>query len=244
MIFTIHRFETCSSTNDVVRELALEGAPEGTAVVAAGQTAGRGTKGRAWHSPAGRGLYLSILLRPASADLSLLPLAAGLAVRAAIRDACGLDVRLRWPNDIIVDGRKLGGILCESRVREGRPDFVVLGLGLNVNQDAADFPEDLRASAASLKIAARWTRGLDDLLDRVLAQAGVWLDRHSRGERETIVRAFDAASVFARGEALSVRDEGAVVRGVYEGIDVSGALLLRTDCGVRRITSAENVTSG
>jgi BirA family biotin operon repressor/biotin-[acetyl-CoA-carboxylase] ligase len=241
MTFDIHRFDTCSSTNDLVREMALEGASEGTAIVAAEQTAGRGTKGRTWHSAAGRGLYLSILLRPASPDISLLPLAAGLAARAAVFDACGLDVRLRWPNDIVFGDRKLGGILCESRVQEDRPVFVVLGLGLNVNQGIEDFPEDLRTSAVSLKIALGRPSDLEVLLGRILDQASLWLDRHSRGERASIVRAFEAASAFAKGDDLAVYEDGAIVRGVYEGVDVSGALLFRSDAGARLITSADLV---
>ena len=127
MKFEIHRVGICPSTNDVLRKMAAAGAPEGTAVVAGAQTAGRGTKGRAWHSAPGRGLYLSVLLRPAGFDLSLLTLAAGLAARDAVRSSHGLDVRLRWPNDIVFDGRKLGGILCETRIQGGRPEFAALG---------------------------------------------------------------------------------------------------------------------
>jgi len=155
MNFHIHKFETCTSTNDVAREMALRGAPEGTAVVAEEQTAGRGTKGRSWHSPRGKGLYVSLVLRPEAAEITLLPLAAGLAAREAVERSHGLSARLRWPNDILWEGKKLGGILCESGFLGNRPEYVILGVGLNVDHDLDDFPEDIRALAVSVRMAAR-----------------------------------------------------------------------------------------
>ncbi len=241
MKFEIHRVGICPSTNDVLRKMAAAGAPEGTAVVAGAQTAGRGTKGRTWHSAPGRGLYLSVLLRPAGFDLSLLTLAAGLAARDAVRSSHGLDVRLRWPNDIVFDGRKLGGILCETRIQGGRPEFAALGYGLNVNHAADDFSDELRSSAVSMRQALGIACDIELLLTHVLDRTDVWYGCLSRGESESIVRAFEDASAFPKGASLAVLADDGPVEGAFAGVDAKGALLVRTRSGVRRFTCADIV---
>ncbi|MBE3131017.1 MAG: biotin--[acetyl-CoA-carboxylase] ligase, partial [Acidobacteria bacterium] len=131
----VHRRECVASTNDTARELALAGADHGTAVVAGEQTRGRGTKGRVWHSPPGLGLYASFILRGPAAGpvpfLHLLPLAAGLAASDAVLAAAGAAVRLKWPNDLVHDGKKLGGILSEGVSGGPAGDFAVVGVGIN-----------------------------------------------------------------------------------------------------------------
>ncbi len=166
----VHRLESVPSTNDFAKDLALKGAAHGTAVVAGEQTRGRGTKGRVWHSPAGLGLYVSFILRgPGGGAVPfphLIPLAAGLAASDAVRDAAAVETRLKWPNDILCartgdtypgdmsPDRKLGGILAEGVSGAAGGDFVVVGIGLNVGHDVCDFPEELRASATSVRLAA------------------------------------------------------------------------------------------
>ena len=142
----VHRFETVPSTNDAARALALQGAAHGTAVLAKEQTRGRGTKGRAWHSPAGLGLYASFILRgPGGGALPsphLIPLAAGLAASDAVLETSGVECGLKWPNDIVHGGKKLGGILSEGVSGGAGGDFAVVGIGLNVGHGPDDFPED------------------------------------------------------------------------------------------------------
>jgi BirA family transcriptional regulator, biotin operon repressor / biotin---[acetyl-CoA-carboxylase] ligase len=143
-----HRFEALPSTQDTLHQLAQTGAPAGTAVVAREQTLGRGSRGREWHSPAG-GLWLSVLCRPPEElAMEVLSLRVALAVSAALERACpGIALQIKWPNDLMLAGRKLGGILCEARWQGGRPGWVAAGLGLNV---ANPIPDPLADSAISL----------------------------------------------------------------------------------------------
>jgi BirA family biotin operon repressor/biotin-[acetyl-CoA-carboxylase] ligase len=239
MRFEIHRLDSCPSTNDAARELAAAGAPEGTVVVAEEQTAGRGTKGRFWHSPRGLGLYVSVLLRPAFAGLSLLPLAAGLAARDAVESSHGADALLRWPNDIMLGERKLGGVLCESTFLGDRPDHAILGVGLNVNHLPGDFPPSLRDSAVSLRIALGRPADPGRLLEALLAAIGERIAALARGESSRLVWDFGAASVYRPGDRVIIAASAAPEPFFYEGLDADGALLARGPAGVRRFLSAE-----
>jgi BirA family biotin operon repressor/biotin-[acetyl-CoA-carboxylase] ligase len=142
MRFTIHRYESVSSTNDVAA-----GQPEGTVIIAGEQTAGKGRRGRKWSSPPGEGLYLSIVLHPSLPYNKLWQMAfvVSLAACEAIREVSGLDARIKLPNDILINGRKVCGILIETR---GRP--TVVGIGINVNNQ--DFPADLNATSLALEL--------------------------------------------------------------------------------------------
>jgi BirA family biotin operon repressor/biotin-[acetyl-CoA-carboxylase] ligase len=151
------------STNVRGRALAAAGAPHGTLVTAAEQTAGRGRLGRGWFAPPGRSLLMSLVLR--LEDASVVSLAAGVAVAEAI----GAQARLKWPNDVMVDGRKVAGILVEGRPQEG---WAVLGIGVNVAVDPGDFPADLRHSAGVLGLEPV---EIERLLDRILVALERWL---------------------------------------------------------------------
>lgn len=149
----VHCFQSVSSTQDVARALASQGAPEGTVVVAETQSAGKGRRGRQWLSPAGGGLWLSVLLRPAMlpAEVPRLTLAAGVAAARAITETTGLSIGLKWPNDLLVGERKTGGILAEMVGEPDGIDFVVLGIGINVSIQPDRFPPELRQAATSLQ---------------------------------------------------------------------------------------------
>jgi len=221
---TIHRFPTCPSTNDWAKRLAREGAPEGTAVVAEEQTEGRGTKGRSWHSPRGQGLYVSVILRPSRADLSLLPLTAALACLEAVREATGLEAALEWPNDVVWKRRKLGGILSEGEFLGNAVNFAVLGIGINVGQEEDDFPVSLRKSATSLRLAlgrdiakAALEKALWPALDR-------WYSEWLAGRHGEIVRAYESKLVVPVGSEVSVRTENGRLTGVFKGIDLLARL--------------------
>jgi BirA family biotin operon repressor/biotin-[acetyl-CoA-carboxylase] ligase len=145
-------YERLASTNDLLRGLAEEGASEGTTVVARHQTAGRGRQGRAWVSPAGKGLYLSVLLRPdwPARDAGWLAVLSGVGAARAL-ERLGVDqVAVRWPNDVFAAGRKICGVLAEPRLERGLIEFAVLGIGINVRQGREDFPGALEASATSM----------------------------------------------------------------------------------------------
>lgn len=237
----IHRAESCPSTNDLVRQMADEGAAEGTVVVAAEQTAGRGTKGRGWHSPRNKGLYLSVLFRPGSPKISLLPIVAGLAVREAVAKACGLEAELRWPNDLVWRGKKLAGILCESGFSGNRLDFAVLGIGLNVNQKEHDFPPDIRPRAVSVRMAVEKTVDPEALLQKLLESLPNWYDMLCRGEWKSILHSFETHSAFRKGEKVQVLMNAELFSGAFQGLDRDGGLMIKDESGCRHISSAEIV---
>ena len=148
----LYRYETVDSTNTVCKTLAQQGAEDGTAVIAARQTAGRGRMGRGFESPAELGLYLSMLWRPVASPEGLLPLTAMASASAAlaIRRVTGADVRIKWPNDLVLNGKKLVGILTEVSLADGGVDYVVVGIGVNLRQRPEDFSPEVAKIATSL----------------------------------------------------------------------------------------------
>jgi len=226
----IHRLESVPSTNDAARALAEQGAPHGTAVLAAGQTRGRGTKGRAWHSPPGLGLYASFILRGpgggAVPSPHIIPLAAGLAASDAVRAASGVETRLKWPNDVIHDGKKLGGILSEGVSGGPGGDFAVVGIGLNVGQGPGDFPQEIRASSTSVKIAAGRAVTVEALWAALCLALDRWYNVLARGEKGAVIAAFEARSAFSRGTALKIETAGGSFLAEYRGLDAEGRLVV------------------
>lgn len=238
----IRRFARCGSTMDEARALALAGADEGLVVVAEEQTAGRGTKGRTWHSPPGAGLYATVLLRPAS-GLILVPLAVGVAVREAAAKAAPA-VRLKWPNDLVWEGRKIAGVLCEGS-EDGRGSrFVLAGIGINVGQAPEDFPPEIAARSASLRMAAGRPVDRESLLGRLCEALETWYNILTRGAGEEIVREFEAGMIFARGDRISLDAAGVRIEGTYLGLDASGGLICGTAEGPKTYYSAEIGASG
>lgn len=207
------------STNARARELVEAGAPGGTVVTAAEQTAGRGRQGRSWTAPPGKALLYSAVLRPLDERHLLLPLAVPLAVcEAAELLAPGIECRIKWPNDIWLDEHKLGGVLIEARP----PEWAVIGVGVNVSVD--EFPDDLRWPATSLGHGAT-PSGLRRALDKRL---GRWVE----------AKAGDVLAAFAERDALLGRPiswdggpEGLGRRGFAEGVDERGNLIVRGESG-------------
>jgi len=226
----VHWMESVSSTNDVARDLALGGAEHGTAIVAVEQTRGRGTKGRAWHSPRGLGLYASFILRgPAGwpvASLHLLPLAAGLAASDAILAAAGVKVMLKWPNDLVHDGKKLGGILSEGVSGAQGGDFAVVGVGLNVGHGLADFPGDLRATSTSLRLIGGGTVTTEAVFGGLCRALDSWYNALARGEKGPVLRTFEARMVFPPGEPIRVSTAAETFTGICRGLDEEGRLVV------------------
>ena len=169
-------FAETASTNDVAREWALAGAPDGAVVVAARQTRGRGRRERTWDSPAGAGLYASFVLRPEGpADQAPnLAIVAGMAAFRALEKAGVKDLSIKWPNDVLAGGQKICGVLVEPRLGAGRIEFAVVGIGINVGQAAGDFPPDLRRPATSCRLenAPISVDGMLGLLVQSLHDAG------------------------------------------------------------------------
>jgi BirA family transcriptional regulator, biotin operon repressor / biotin---[acetyl-CoA-carboxylase] ligase len=235
----LHWYEEVGSTNDVAKELAEEGALHGEVVVAERQTAGRGRRGRSWSSPPRRNLYLSVILRPElpPARAPEVTLLASVAVCQAVRQA-GVAAAIKWPNDVLVSGRKLAGVLTEMAAEVERVQWLVVGIGVNVNADRDDFPEELRELATSLRLE----RGQP--VPRVLFAAALltaleeWLDRHA-DEGFAPVRAAWREMSDTLGREVRVRSGGADLVGVAEDVDESGALLVRTAQGLERVVSGD-----
>jgi len=218
-----------ASTNRVAMEMAENGAPHGTVVVADAQTAGRGRMGRRWASPAGKNLYVSLLLRPPvpTVDAPRLALVAGVALADAV-EAAGVPALLKWPNDLYCGERKAAGILAEMASEPGRVRHVVIGVGLNVNMEEADFPPDLRGTATSLRIRAGREFRRVDVLARLLDAFGARYGRFVRGGFASIRDEWDRRD-FLRGRRVFLRRHGREGWGTAEGLDAAGALRFLPD---------------
>jgi len=236
----VHWFAEVGSTNDAAKELAEEGALHGEVVVAETQTAGRGRRGRFWASPPGKNLYLSVVLRPElppsrAPELTLL---ASVALCEAVRRTGVASAAIKWPNDVLAGGRKLAGILTEMAAEPELVQWVVLGIGVNVNAVREDFPDDLRDVATSLALerGAPAPRAL--FAAAVLTGLEAWLDRHA-AEGFAPVRAAWRELSDTLGRDVRVRAAGEELVGRAEDVDAQGALLVRTAAGLERVLAGD-----
>jgi BirA family transcriptional regulator, biotin operon repressor / biotin---[acetyl-CoA-carboxylase] ligase len=225
----IHEVTVVSSTNDELKALAQQGAPEWTAVVAERQTAGRGRHGRSWASRPGD-LFLSALLRPAEPGerSSLIPLAAGIATSEAL-ERQGVVARLKWPNDLLVAARKIGGILCESSSGSGGLEAVVVGIGVNVAAPLEWLPPEVRGTATSMLAEGASNANAEEVGAAVLTRLRVWY--HALRSGADVVAAWRARSVSWWGEPVEVQTGQERLRGRPRDISPDGGLLLELDGG-------------
>lgn len=238
-------FDTIGSTNDVAASLAVDGAAEGTVVIADAQTSGRGRRGRTWFSPPGAGLYVSVVLTPSRASeaperaISLLTITAGVALAEAVERVTGLGPAIKWPNDLLVERRKLAGILAEGVAQSTAAGLRAVVLGYGINVGTAAYPPELADRVTSL----------ESELGRPIDRAGLCAESlASLTERyaDLVSGRFDAILDAWRGRAFGARgarvewDAVTGVRtGITEGIDDMGALLVRTGDVVERIVAGE-----
>lgn len=237
----LHFEETVDSTNRIAMELAEGGAPEGTVVLADRQTAGRGRLQRSWQSPPGCNLYLSILLRPEIPphDASQITLLSGVAVAEALTLFCHEGVGIKWPNDLLIRGRKVCGILTELRTAAERIDSVIVGIGLNVNMERGDFDPAHRETATSLREETGREHSREDLLFALCERFESWYGTFL-GEGFLPVREGWLARTEMAGKRLRVLFCDEVREGVFAGIDRDGALLIADEEGaVRRIVAGD-----
>jgi BirA family biotin operon repressor/biotin-[acetyl-CoA-carboxylase] ligase len=217
------------STNDRIRELARAGTAAGAVAAAETQTGGRGRRGRTWHSPAGAGLYFSVLLRPTIPPdmLPLITIAAGVGAAEAVESLAGRTPDLKWPNDLLMDGLKIGGILTEIEFNGDAPDFVVVGLGINVNLDVADLEPELVGAAGSLSMALGRPLDRTSLLIALLGGLErAWLDLCA-GRRDALLERY-RRKCFLIGERVTARIGERTVEGWAEDVDRWGRLMLRS----------------
>jgi BirA family biotin operon repressor/biotin-[acetyl-CoA-carboxylase] ligase len=234
----VHHFYKIGSTNTAAMAAAAEGAPEGSVFLAEEQTAGRGRGANSWQSPRSSGIYCSVIVRPAlpPSEVLALSLAAGLAVRAAIEQVDSrVRADLKWPNDLLIDGKKICGILTEMNAEATRVRYIVVGVGINVNQ--ASFPKDLSATSLRLVTGSEWSRvelvaALLKSLDREYRQL-----LEGREGQASILRRFAENSSWVRGKPVRIEENGAAFEGTTEGLDTRGFLQVRTVKGLQTVLS-------
>jgi BirA family biotin operon repressor/biotin-[acetyl-CoA-carboxylase] ligase len=238
----LHLLASCPSTNDFALDLADHDAPHGTLVVADLQTAGRGQRGRTWRGAAGASIQASLVLRAAEpiGAPTLLVAAVGLGLAEGIEAATGLAPGIKWPNDLWAGGRKLAGILVESRgFRPQAPSFVA-GFGVNVNQRTEDFPDALRATATSVALRTGRRHDLTALLRAILEALEPRVDQAlGRSPAGGLDEAYRRRSVLV-GQRVTLLDADAPLAGVVVDLSATHGLLLRTDDGRHRHVLAEH----
>jgi BirA family biotin operon repressor/biotin-[acetyl-CoA-carboxylase] ligase len=239
----VRHFRETDSTNTRARELAQRGAPEGTLVVAEGQTGGRGRRERNWFSPPFLGIYASVVLRPAipAGEAPRLALLAAVAAAEAVREETGLDAAIKWPNDILAGGRKIAGILLEMATDMDAVDYVVVGTGINVNIPAEGFPEELRSLATSVLAETGCPVPRLRLLRRLLGSLESWYDRFRADGFAPVLERWKSLSGIA-GRRVVVHVPGRDLAGVVADVDENGFLLLRDDEGRERRIFSGDVT--
>lgn len=238
-------FDTIGSTNDVAASLAADGAAEGTVVIADAQTSGRGRRGRTWFSPPGAGLYVSVVLAPSRAThaperaISLLTIAAGVALADAVERVTGLGPAIKWPNDLLVERRKLAGILAEGVALSHAAGLRAVVLGYGINVGTAAYPPELADRVTSLE--SELGRPIDRARLCAESLASV-TERYAdliAGRFDAILDAWRAKAFGARGARVEWDTVSGVRTGVTDGIDDMGALLVRTGDVVERIVAGE-----
>jgi BirA family transcriptional regulator, biotin operon repressor / biotin---[acetyl-CoA-carboxylase] ligase len=230
----VEHHPSLESTNIEAKRRALEGAPEGTVIVADQQSAGRGQRGRSWHSPQGAGLYCSFILRPhlPVERCPCLTLVAGLAVFDTLT-AHGADVALKWPNDVLVasgpmKGRKLAGILTEGSIAEGRLQFAIVGIGINLKE--SERPAELNDTVASLELLGL-RQPPEPLLETLTQSLGARLHRYETQGTDWVPDAWWRRTYAPGSPVLVEYEDRAPVAGLLDGLEADGRLRLRTPTG-------------
>jgi BirA family transcriptional regulator, biotin operon repressor / biotin---[acetyl-CoA-carboxylase] ligase len=237
---SIFCYESIDSTNEEAKRKALAGAPNGSLFVSEQQTGGKGRLGRSWASPAGTGLWCSLLLRPGILPLriSVTTLLAGLAVTRAIRSLTGCDAQIKWPNDIIIGGKKVCGILTEMTAEVERVEFVIVGIGINVNNTA--FPENIRDKATSIRMEIGKPLRRVSLLQEILIQFETLLKQNA--ESDPVFWEDYKKLCISLGRRVSFTRRGAAVKGTAVDISPEGELIVELDDGTKEIVTAGEVS--
>jgi BirA family biotin operon repressor/biotin-[acetyl-CoA-carboxylase] ligase len=228
----IRVFQETTSTNDVIEKLARDGVKEGVVVLAESQSRGRGRLGRKWASPAGKGLWFSVLLRPGlrPQEATRLTVASATALRRAIASLTGLKPEIKWPNDILISGRKVVGILTELSAELDRVKYVILGIGVDVNVNPSEFPDDVRKLATSLKAECGKPVSRAELAVAILRELDADYQRIAAGDFAAVADEWQA-HCSTIGHRVVIRTGDRQVAGRAEALGEEGALLLRTEHG-------------
>jgi len=237
---TVLRFDRVSSTNDVAKDFASSGAREGLCVIAKEQTAGRGRQGRTWSSPAGDGLYMSVVLRPAikPSEAGMITVASAIAVAETLRLDYETDAEIKWPNDVLLRGRKICGILIESAVQDDRLDYIVLGIGVNTSQSS--FPEEVAKTATSLWLEKHRKVSPEDFAFALLPRLEHWYVA-ALSDQAGIISRWKALSPSSQNCRVNVETSDGSIEGITQGLTSRGALIVELANGERREVVAGDV---
>jgi BirA family biotin operon repressor/biotin-[acetyl-CoA-carboxylase] ligase len=232
----IYAFETIDSTNSCARVMAAAGAPEGTVVIAELQTSGRGRMGRSWVANPQENLTFSVVLRPGMSALNLLPLLTGIAVGDAVREQAGVEPDCKWPNDLLLGGRKFCGILLEGSLRDEALEFAVAGIGINVNQIL--FPPDLSDRATSLRLICGREFNREELLRTILHHLEHLYQTGCREDFSSVPRLWTTrAQMIGRPILIQMRDTR--LAGTARRIAPDGGLVIATDSGEQTVYAGD-----
>lgn len=239
----VYQYASVTSTNDVARELAESGAGEGTTVVAEEQTAGRGRFGRSWLSPRSEGLYHSLILRPdiPPSDAPVLTLVAAVALAELVRERYHPAVDIKWPNDVLIRERKFAGILAEAEMVHNALSYVIIGIGINLNQTS--FPPEVAAQATSIKLETGRVSDPDEVRQKLYFKLDAWYDLFLRQGAADIIRQWCELSSYAEGKSVKVITGDRTIAGVTRGLTPDGALIIETSTGDRETILTGEVQS-
>jgi len=226
----LHYFEKTGSTNEDAFQLGAAGAPEGTVVIAESQSTGRGRLQRVWHSPPHANIYTSILLRPSfeAARAPQISIAAGVAVAETLNAYCGGRAELKWPNDVLIGGKKICGILAQMKILDKKIDFVVVGIGINVNLRYEQFPDDIQKIATSLAVEAGCEISRPEVIIRLYENLTKWYKQLLICGFEPVRRAWLGMTPMI-GKPVQVMFHQEVISGTASGLHEDGSLVLQTD---------------
>ena len=236
----IHYFREVDSTNEVAKKLAREGAPEGTIIIAESQSRGKGRRGKKWISPLG-GAWLSIILRPNTLPINApqLTFIAGVAAAQTIKDEYGLDAGIKWPNDVLIDNKKVCGVLTEISTEIDTIDYIVTGIGIDANIDVNLLPPELRDTTTSIKSELDHDISRMILVQKFLGNFETMYDEFNKGNFQEILRKWRQLSKTI-GRQVEIRKGTEFIRGEAVGVNSKGALILELEDGtLQKIISGE-----
>ena len=239
---TIHFYDKVESTNLLAAELAQEDAPEGVVVLADQQLSGRGRGSRSWHSPAGVGIYCSVILRPQVEPEKgqLITLMAGVSIAKAIERQSGLSPRVKWPNDVLINDKKVAGILLEARVSGARIGYAVIGFGINVNNGRGDLPEDIRVNASSLRMELKKTVDRGALVIEIFSELEKLYHNFQRGDVSVILEQWRHYSS-TLGQRVRIWRKDKATEGLAVDLTENGGLLVRLAEGKQIVFHAGDI---
>lgn len=236
-------YEKVDSTNSIAELLAARGKTEGTVVLAETQRKGRGRLGRSWLSPPFVNIYMSVILRPQIQlkDITLITIMASIACINVLRKGLALDASIKWPNDLIVSGKKIGGILTEVHIAEKRLGYAVTGIGLNVNIDSVEFPNEIKDIATSLKIETGRTLSRTEILIDILNELDNWYKTLKDMKRKELLNEWELLNC-TLGREVVIKTGKESLMGLAESINDEGMLVLKLPSGERRIIYSGDLT--